>query len=164
MLTQSDHGTENYNIAYAQTHMRQELDPGLANTLQHNFMRGHTNIKPERAWGRLRDTWSGGFEAMLNKGIVNQWYNTSNIVDRYEFLCHGFDSSLTCISLTFRWLAIPYFQEELDKYVNLNNTTQRRANKHKVLPQGIPELMFQYPNSVNALDFKVGSMSIYNID
>ena len=61
---------------------------------------------------------------MLNKGIVNQWYNTSNIVDRYEFLCHGLDSSLTCISLTFRWLAIPYFQEELDKYVNLNNTTQ----------------------------------------
>ena len=83
MLTQSDHGTENYNIAYAQTFMRQKLDPDLAGTLQHNFMRGHTNIKPERAWERLRDTWSGGFEDMLNRGIRDQLYNTSNLVDRY---------------------------------------------------------------------------------
>ena len=56
MITQSDHGTENYNIAYAHTFICHQLDPDLANTLQHNFMRGHTNIKPERAWGRLRDT------------------------------------------------------------------------------------------------------------
>ena len=86
MLTQSDCGTENYNIAYAQTFMRQELDPELIGTLQHNFMRGHTNIKPERAWARLRETWSKGFEAMLDKGVENQWYNTNNVVDRYEFL------------------------------------------------------------------------------
>ena len=91
MLMQSDHRTENYNIAYAQTFMCQELDPSLADTLQHNFMRGHTNIKPERAWGRLRDTWFKGFEDMLNAGIVEQWYNTSNVVDRYE-------SFHTCIS------------------------------------------------------------------
>lgn len=63
-------------------------------------------------------------------------------------------------SLTFRWLAIPYFQEELDQYVKLNNTTQRRANKHKVLPQGIPEQMFRYPHSVGALDFKVYAVKI----
>ena len=90
MITQSDHGTENYNIAYAQTFMRQELDPGLVGTLQHKFMRGHTNIKPERAWGRLRDTWSKGFEDMLNHGITNQWYNTSNVVDRYGLLRTSF--------------------------------------------------------------------------
>ena len=59
-------------------------------------------------------------------------------------------------SLTFRWLAIPYFQAELDQYVKQHNTTRRRANKHKVLPHGIPELMFQFPASVDALDFKVG--------
>ena len=83
MITQSDHGTENYNIAHAHTFIRHQLDPDLANTLQHNFMRGHTNIKPERAWGRLQDAWSKGFEDMLNNGIKNQWYNTSNVVDRY---------------------------------------------------------------------------------
>jgi len=83
MLTHSDRGTENYNIAYAQTHMRQELDDDLDGTLQHRWMRGHTNIKPERAWGRLRDTWSKGYEDMLNVGVKNQWYNASNTLDRY---------------------------------------------------------------------------------
>ena len=83
MLTQSDHGTENYHIAYAQTSIRQELDPALTGTLQHKWMRGHTNIKPERAWGRLRDMWSKGFEDMFDEGIQNQWYNPSNTLDRY---------------------------------------------------------------------------------
>ena len=83
LVTQSDHGTENYNIAYAHTSICHKLDPNLAGTLQHNFMRGHTNIKPGRAWGRLRDTWSKGFENMLNEGIKNQWYDTSNVVGRY---------------------------------------------------------------------------------
>ena len=57
---------------------------------------------------------------------------------------------------TFRWLAIPYFQTELDKYVKVHNTTRQHANKHKVLPHGIPEHMFHFPKSVNALDLKVG--------
>lgn len=82
MLTQSDHGTENYHIAYAQTAIRHQLDPELSGSLQHNWMRGHTNIKPERAWGRLRDTWSKGFEEMFDVGIENQWYNPSNTLDR----------------------------------------------------------------------------------
>ena len=62
---------------------------------------------------------------------------------------------LPLFSLTFQWLAIPFFQVELDKYVHMHNTTQRCAHKHKVLPQGIPEVMFQFPQTVNALDFKV---------
>jgi hypothetical protein len=121
-------------------------------------MRGHTNIKPERAWGRLRDTWSKGFEDMLDIGVTNQWYNVSNIVDRY---CSGLAILVNYLifssSLTFRWLAIPFFQAELDKYVLMHNTTQRRAHKHKVLPQGIPQFMFQFPHTVGALDFKVCS-------
>lgn len=84
MLTQSDHGTENYNVAYAQTFLRQELDPALEGTLQHNFMPGHTNIKPEQAWSRLRYTWSGGFERMLDAGVTNEFYNPGNLVDRYR--------------------------------------------------------------------------------
>ena len=85
MLTQSDHGIENYNIAYAQTSMHQELDPKLVGTVQHNFIHGHTNIKPKRAWERLWDIWSPGFEEMLGHGVTNQLYNTSNLVDRYAF-------------------------------------------------------------------------------
>lgn len=83
MLTRSDHGTENYHIAYAQTSIHQELDLALTGTLQHKWMCGHTNIKPDRPWGRLRDMWSKGFEDMFDEGIRNQWYNPSNTLDRY---------------------------------------------------------------------------------
>ena len=82
MLTQSDHGTENYHVDYAQTSIRQELDPELSGTLQHKWMHGHTNIKPKHAWGRLRDMWSKDFEDMFDVGIQNQWYNLSNTLDR----------------------------------------------------------------------------------
>ena len=96
MLMQSDHGTENHHIAYAQTSMRQKLDPKLGGTLQHRWMRGHTNIKPERAWGRLRDTWSKGFEDMLDIGVTNEWYDASNTVDRY-----GSHKATLLVGLTF---------------------------------------------------------------
>jgi hypothetical protein len=58
-------------------------------------------------------------------------------------------------SLTFQWLAIPFVQHELDLYTTMHNTTTRRSNKHKVLPHGIPQQMFQYPSTVDSYDFKV---------
>jgi hypothetical protein len=57
--------------------------------------------------------------------------------------------------LVFRWLAIPWLQREADSYVYDHNTTRRRANRRKVLPNGIPDVMFEYPETVDALDFKV---------
>jgi len=68
-----------------------------------------------------------------------QWYDSVNIADR----------------LVFRWLAIPWLQKEADSYVYNHNTTRRRANRHKVLPNGVPDVMFENPETVNALDFKV---------
>lgn len=97
MLTQSDHGTENYHIAYAQTDMRQKLDSGLEGTLQHQWMRGHTNIKPERAWGRLRDTWSKGYEDMLDIGVAHQWYDANNLLDGYSSNLTTLTSCLTLL-------------------------------------------------------------------
>jgi hypothetical protein len=82
-VTQSDLGTENYNVAYAHTHIRHALDPTLTGSIQHNWKRGHTNIKPEQMWWRFRRTWVGGFEKLLEKGVREQWYNTVNIADRY---------------------------------------------------------------------------------
>ena len=58
-------------------------------------------------------------------------------------------------SLVFRWLAIPYLQQELDNYVHLHNNTARRANRRKILPCGIPDLMFKNPSPSGAVDFKV---------
>ena len=49
-ITQSDRGTENYNVAYAHTHLHHVLDPSLSGTIQHQWMHGHSNIKPEQMW------------------------------------------------------------------------------------------------------------------
>lgn len=62
---------------------------------------------------------------------------------------------MTICSFVFRWVAIPWLQEEIDAYVYRHNRTFRRANRHKVLPHGIPDVMFEQPKSFGALDFKV---------
>ena len=46
-------------------------------------------------------------------------------------------------------------QRELDAYVFMHNTTRRRANRRKILPQGIPDIMFEKSHTVDASDFKV---------
>ena len=73
-------------------------------------------------------------------------------------LCQDLQLISNFCSLTFRWIAIPFFQVEFDRYVERHNTTRRRANKHKVLPHGIPQQMFEFPDSVDALDFKVSTV------
>ena len=64
-------------------------------------------------------------------------------------------------SLVFRWLAIPWLQSELDKWVTIRNRTLPRADTKKVLPHGIPELMREKPEQFGALDFKVIGCSIH---
>lgn len=59
--------------------------------------------------------------------------------------------------LVFRWLAIPWLQKEVDSYVRIHNTTRRRASRHSVLSNGIPDAMFYNPETVDALDFKVSN-------
>ncbi|KAF8494702.1 hypothetical protein F5888DRAFT_1616836 [Russula emetica] len=138
-LTQSDRDTENFNVAYAHTHIRHMLDPSLSGSIQHQWMHGHSNIKPEQMWSRFRRMWAPGFESLLQKGISQQWYDDVNVADR----------------LVFRWLAIPWLQKAADSYVYDHNTTRRRANRRKVLPNEVPDVMFKNPEIVNALDFKI---------
>jgi hypothetical protein len=62
--------------------------------------------------------------------------------------------------IVFRWLAIPWLQKEADSYVFSHNTSRRWADRHKILPlpNGIPDVMFKYPESVGARDFMVKLM------
>jgi hypothetical protein len=83
LVTQSDLGTENYNVAYAHTSIRHELDSSLEGSIQHKWMSKHRNVKPEAAWWRLRFTWSPGFEDMLELGLARQWYNPENMIDKF---------------------------------------------------------------------------------
>ena len=91
-VTQSDRGTENIDVACAHTHIRHMLDPSLSGTIQHQWMHGHSNIKPVQMWARFRRMWSPGFESLLQKGISRQWYDDVNVADRYVVwhICAGF--------------------------------------------------------------------------
>ncbi|KAI0054561.1 hypothetical protein BV25DRAFT_1922583 [Artomyces pyxidatus] len=139
LITQSDPGTENFGVANAHTTIRQRLDPSLAGTLQHRWMREHQNIKPEIHWSILRKDWAPGFEDILEQGVENGWYDINILMEKH----------------LFRWLAIPWLQRELDAWVRQRNTTPRRADKHKILPHGIPELINEKPRHFNSEDFKI---------
>ena len=58
------------------------------------------------------------------------------------------------IRLVFRWLAIPWLQEEANSYVYSTNTCRRRANPQKMVPNGIPDAIYENPEIVDALDYK----------
>ena len=59
----------------------------------------------------------------------------------------------------FRWLAIPWLQKEADSYVYSHNTTRRSKDRRKVLPNEVPDALFENPEIANARDFKV---SVYH--
>lgn len=108
-------------------------------------------------WWRFRRTWTSGFEELLDRGIKQQWYNIVNVADRYVFQTSMRHLKLTeyCGRLVFRWLAIPWLQKEADSYVYNHNTSRRRANRRKILPNGIPDAIFENPELVDTCDFKV---------
>ncbi|KIK14796.1 hypothetical protein PISMIDRAFT_59358, partial [Pisolithus microcarpus 441] len=139
LVTQSDPGTENFGIANAQTMLRQWHDPSLIGTLQHRWMRHKKNITPEIMWSQLRRRFTPGFETILEQGVKEGWYDIDNTLER----------------LVFRWLFIPWLQQELDAYRDRVNNTAKRRDRNKVLPHGVPNLIYDDPGDYEALDFKV---------
>ncbi|KIJ08080.1 hypothetical protein PAXINDRAFT_158232, partial [Paxillus involutus ATCC 200175] len=57
--------------------------------------------------------------------------------------------------MVFRWIFIPWMQQELDAYKDCINNTRKCRDRNKVLPHGIPELVHTSPGDYGALDFKV---------
>ncbi|KZT52803.1 hypothetical protein CALCODRAFT_441053 [Calocera cornea HHB12733] len=140
LITQSDPGTENYGIANAQTTLRRQLDPTLEGTLQHRWMRGHANIKPEIFWSKLRRQWSEGWELLFQEGIIAGWY----------------DPLVPLELLLFRWLAVPMIQQDLDRFRRIHNTSKPRRDKKKRMPAEIPAMLFEHPGYYGPfLNYKV---------
>ncbi|KAI0080939.1 hypothetical protein K474DRAFT_1588842, partial [Panus rudis PR-1116 ss-1] len=129
LLTQSDLGSENFGIANAHTSIRQYIDPSLEGTLQHRWMTGHNNVKPEIAWRQFRREHIAGYEKLFDIGLDNGDYDPANVLQRF----------------IFRWTAIPYLQREVDAMVHLHNRTMPRRDKHKILPHGRPDDIYYYP-------------------
>ncbi|KAG1797415.1 uncharacterized protein HD556DRAFT_1431118 [Suillus plorans] len=139
MVTQSDPGTENYGIVNAHTMLRQWHDPALQGTLQHRWMRTKKNVMPEITWSQLRRCFTPGFESILDRGVNEGWY----------------DSSTTLQVMVFHWVFIPWLQHELDAYRDRMNNTAKRRDRNKVLPHGVPNLIYDSPEDFGALDFKI---------
>jgi hypothetical protein len=78
MVTNSDPGWENYEVANLQTLFRQAYDPLLEGTLQHRFLREKLNVKPEIEWGVLRRLFSPGFEDILEDGVQSELFDPSD--------------------------------------------------------------------------------------
>ncbi|KAI6014915.1 hypothetical protein EDC04DRAFT_2503283, partial [Pisolithus marmoratus] len=139
LVTQSDPGMESFGIANTQTMLRQWHDPKLVGTLQHKWMQHKKNITCEIMWLQLQHCFTPGFETILEHGIKEGWYDIKNTLEW----------------LVFRWLFIPWLQEELTGYRDYGNNTAKRHDHNKVLPHGVPSLIYESAGDYSALDFRV---------
>ncbi|KAJ3556254.1 hypothetical protein NP233_g12020 [Leucocoprinus birnbaumii] len=140
MVTQSDPGKENVGIANAHTALRQIHDPRLVGTLQHRTMRNKTNIMPEIIWSQMRRRWAPDFERILQKGVDNGDYDVTDPLDQ----------------MIFRWVFIPWLQDELNKFRNRINHFKKRNDPRKARPQGQPLDLYFNAYQYDVLDFKIG--------
>ncbi|KDR65144.1 hypothetical protein GALMADRAFT_1330174 [Galerina marginata CBS 339.88] len=139
LVTQSDRGWEMYVVANIHTNIRHALDASLSDTLQHRWCFNKSNVKPEILWMLLRRNFTPGFENIFDHGVNNGWYDINDPVEK----------------LVFRWLAVPWIQAELDAWMRRFNGSPRRADKHKVLPKGIPDLIASKPHLYHSTDYKI---------
>ncbi|KAG2029735.1 hypothetical protein BDR03DRAFT_1018013 [Suillus americanus] len=139
LITQSNLGTKNYGIANAQTLLCQHYDPTLQGTLQHCWMHTKKNVMPEIIWSQLWCRFTPGFKTLLDEGVIEGWYDSGN----------------TLHMMVFCWVFIPWLQQELNVYRDQVNNTTKRRDHNKVLPHGVPNLIYDSPEDFGALDFKV---------
>ncbi|CAK5283374.1 unnamed protein product [Mycena citricolor] len=139
LVTQSDPGTENIGIANGHTQLRHYQDQSLVGTSQHRWMRQKKNVMPEITWSQLRRRFTPGFEDILEIGVNNGWYDPGVLIE----------------ALIFRWVFIPWLQAKLELYRNRINNTAKRHDRNKILPHGVPNHMFEYPEDYAILDFKI---------
>ncbi|KAG2158616.1 uncharacterized protein EDB93DRAFT_556898 [Suillus bovinus] len=139
MVTQSDPGSENFGIANAHTMLRQWHNLTLQGTLKHRWMCMKKNVMPEITWSQLRHRFTPGYENYLDSGVDAGWYDCGNALQR----------------LIFRWIFIPWLQRELDGYKDRINNTAKRHDQNKVLPRGVPNLIYDSPGDFGVLDFRI---------
>ncbi|KAG2335795.1 hypothetical protein BDR05DRAFT_851572, partial [Suillus weaverae] len=121
------------------TMLRQWHDPDLHGTLQHRWMRNKKNVMPEITWSQLRRRFTPGFKSLLDHGVNTGWYNTNNTVQ----------------VLVFHWVFIPWLQQELNAYRDRINNSAKWHDRNKILPHGVPNLIYKAAEDFRALDFKI---------
>ncbi|KAH9011327.1 hypothetical protein EDB84DRAFT_1279188 [Lactarius hengduanensis] len=133
LITQSDPGRK------TSTWLMHRQPSVLDGSIQHRWYRKHGNIKPEIHWSVFRRDWAVGFQKLLDRGVDEKYYDIGD--------------PLEC--LVFRFVFIPFIQREVDAWVHQRNWTKRRADRKKVLPNGIPMIILQKPHKWKAADYKI---------
>lgn len=90
--------------------------------------------------------------------IISTILWTSTILSTLVYYVSDYD-----VRLLFRWLFIPWLQGELDAYKTRLNTTRKRRDRNKILPQGVPLHIYHNPEQYDALDFKVSSFILFSL-
>ncbi|KAK0467689.1 uncharacterized protein EV420DRAFT_1616585 [Desarmillaria tabescens] len=83
VLTQSDMGNENGNLARAHSFLHQWADKDLDNTLQHRWMAEKKNIPSEIVWSVFRAHFSFGYEGIFQFGVEQGWYDPKVPLEAY---------------------------------------------------------------------------------
>ncbi|KAF8444487.1 hypothetical protein L210DRAFT_957937 [Boletus edulis BED1] len=118
-----------------------QSDPGTENfgIANAQTMLRQINDLTLTGFSQFRCRFAPGFEKLLDESVHEGWYNTHN----------------TLQVMLFHWLFILWLQREVDNYVFRINNTQKRFDKHKILPHDIPELIHRCAADNGALNFKV---------
>ena len=85
-LVECSHGFENKKkrkekknegkvVIVTQSYIRSGMDSELVGSVQHQWMRGHSNIRPEIAWSMFRRRFAPGFENSMENAVHNGVYN-----------------------------------------------------------------------------------------
>ena len=82
LVTQSDHGSENYGPANCQTATRHRLDPSLIKTHQHRWKNHTQNVKPEAVWSQMRRNFFPRIETALEAGVIQDLYHINNPLEK----------------------------------------------------------------------------------
>ncbi|GBE90060.1 hypothetical protein SCP_1800820 [Sparassis crispa] len=98
-----------------------------------------SNVKPKIIWMVLCRGWTPGFETILDEGLNQGLYDPRNALEK----------------LVFIYLAISWLQAELDAFMKRLNSSPRHADKTKILPHRIPDLITAKPEKYNTRDFKI---------
>ncbi|KAG2159142.1 uncharacterized protein EDB93DRAFT_1284042 [Suillus bovinus] len=94
-----------------------------------------------------------------NYGIANahtmlrQWYDAA--LHDYGVNSGWYDSNNTLQVMVFCWVFIPWLQQELNAYQDRVNNTAKRRDRNKILPHGVPNLIYHSAEDFGALDFKI---------
>ena len=115
-------------------------------------------IKSEIGWSQFQCQFTPSFKDLFDFSVNNGLYSVKDPLEKYVFVVFFNVLEVECViyqSLVFQWLAIPWLQIEINKWVRVYNSSPRQVNKNKSLPHGIPDLIHAKPEQHKTSSFQM---------